>query len=157
MIRLLPVILTICAATQAFADEILPDPTRPTVDVTTSANGGAAVAASSVSASTSKGGLQSIIISPGRRAAVIDGVTIELGGKVGSATLSEVNEDYVVLRGAEGKRVVELFPGIWLHKVQQKPQIEAKPVAAKINKVVKKKKTVKKKKAAAGCENSGAN
>jgi MSHA biogenesis protein MshK len=95
------------------AIELLPDPTRPAIAVfSTSATGEAAAPASTVE----KAGLQSVVISPQHRAAVIDGVMVELGGKIGDATLVEVRENSVVLQGGQGKRVLELFSGVRLNK-----------------------------------------
>jgi hypothetical protein len=56
--------------------------------------------------------LQSIIISRTRRAAIIDGETVELGKKHGDARLTEVNEGSVVLQGAQGRQVLTLFPNV---------------------------------------------
>jgi MSHA biogenesis protein MshK len=63
-------------------------------------------------------GLQSILISKHRRAAIIDGETVELGGIHGAAKLIEVNEGNVVLRGAQGRQVLSLFPDV--SKISQK-------------------------------------
>lgn len=57
-------------------------------------------------------GLQSIIISESRRAAIIDGKTVELWAKHGNAQLIEVNQDSVVLQGAQTRRVLKLFPDV---------------------------------------------
>ena len=57
-------------------------------------------------------GLQSTIISESRRAAIIDGKTVELGEKYGNARLTEVNEGSVVLRTAQTRRVLTLFPDV---------------------------------------------
>ncbi|MDP4027641.1 MAG: hypothetical protein Q8P42_01530 [Gallionella sp.] len=86
--------------------EELTDPTRPPASIT------APVPASGVEAAPAPAGLQSIIISKNRRAAIIDGETVELGGKHADAKLIEVNEGGVVLRGAQGRQVMSLFPGV---------------------------------------------
>lgn len=88
------------------AAEELSDPTRPPASIA------APAAASGVAAAPAPAGLQSIIISGTRRAAIIDGETVELGGKHGDAKLIEVNEGNVVLRGAQGRQVLTLFPGV---------------------------------------------
>ena len=85
----------------------LPDPTRPPVivDTATAAVGQAMVPAPS--------GLQSIIHRQGAKpAAVINGVYVELGGKVGEATLERVGEDSVELRSAMGREMLYLTPGV---------------------------------------------
>jgi MSHA biogenesis protein MshK len=104
----------------AIAEE-LPDPTRPPVSIA------APVAASGVAAASAPApaGLQSIIISKTRRAAIIDGETVELGGKHGDAKLIEVNEGGVVLRSAQGRQVLTLFPDVKItgkRKTGMKPQ-----------------------------------
>lgn len=100
-------------ALPVFAIELLADPTRPAIGI--SADAGTAHAPDPAQA-VIKEGLQSVIISPKHRAAVINGAMVELGGKVGDATLVEVRESSVVLQGAQGKRVLELFPGVRLNK-----------------------------------------
>ena len=104
-----------------YAEE-LPDPTRPPASIA------APVAASSVEAAPAPAGLQSIIISKTRRAAIIDGETVELGGKHGDAKLVEVNEGSVILRGAQGRQVMTLFPDVKITGKQEtkiKPQLPA--------------------------------
>ena len=62
-----------------------------------------------------------MIIAPGRRAAIINGQTVEQGGKYGDARLVQVNEDSVVLHGPQGKQVLMLFPGVTIRKEMAKP------------------------------------
>lgn len=95
-----------------YAEE-LPDPTRPPT----------IIAIPAATAEKAQPGLQSIIISKTRRAAIIDGETVELRGKHGDATLIEVTETGVVLQGAQGRQVLTLFPNV---KIMQK-EIEATP------------------------------
>ena len=85
--------------------EELPDPTRPPARFVAPAPGGEAVP-------DQPPGLQSVIISKTRRAAIINGETVELGGKYGDAKLIEVNEGNVVLRSAQGRQVMTLFPDV---------------------------------------------
>jgi MSHA biogenesis protein MshK len=82
------------------ADQALPDPTRP-------ADAREAMAPGAPSGPV----LQSVLISPGRRVAVIDGQTVPLGGKFGAATLVAVTETGVVLREGKETRRLRLFPG----------------------------------------------
>ncbi|MDO8464487.1 MAG: hypothetical protein Q7S46_04435 [Gallionella sp.] len=96
-----------------YAEE-LTDPTRPPAII--------AIPETTAGGSPSPG-LQSIIISKNRRAAIIDGETVELRDKHGDATLIEVTESGVVLQGAQGRQVLTLFPGV---KVMQK-EIQAAP------------------------------
>jgi hypothetical protein len=86
----------------------LPDPTRPPAIVET-----APAAASAPS------GLQSIIRrEKGRSAAVINGVYVEQGGKIGDATLTRIGEDFVELRSASGRETMYLTPGIGKKKAK---------------------------------------
>lgn len=126
----------LCAAFPASAIELLSDPTRPAAGAyPATGEAGAATAPQPVI----KDGLQSVIISPQRRAAVVNGATVELGEKVGDATLVEVRESSVVLQNAQGKRVLELFPGVRMNKSEPVlPQAE-KPVAIKSKKEAKRK------------------
>jgi MSHA biogenesis protein MshK len=111
-LRILLTALLLCAPQFATA-ELLPDPTRPSIDLNSS---GAAGAAEVVPDETVPRGLQSIIISPNYRAAIINGETVSLGGKYGDSRLVEVRENSVVLQNAQGRRVLELFPKVNIRK-----------------------------------------
>ena len=89
--------------------ESLIDPTRPP---------------SELSVSGAPSDLQSIIISPKRRAAIINGQTVELGGKAGDVKLIEVKEGSVVLQGAKGRQVLTLFPNVNINKKAVLPPIK---------------------------------
>ncbi len=95
------------------AAESLPDPTRPAIDLSGGSDTGGAPAAKAAPK-----GLQTIIISPEYRAAIINGETVRLGGKSGDSTLVEVREGSVVLQNARGRRVLELFPDVSIKKNQ---------------------------------------
>lgn len=86
----------------------LADPTRPPAQALMPAVGGASgVAAPSAT------GLQSVMLNrsgKGRPAALINGEVVQLGGKVGEARLVKVEEDHVVLLGAEGREILRLMP-----------------------------------------------
>ncbi len=88
--------------------EELPDPTRPPSSIFAPAAG---VAARQPMQNLSSG-LHTIIISKTRRAAIIDGQIVELGGEHGNARLVEVNEGGVVLQRAQGRQVLTLFPDV---------------------------------------------
>lgn len=91
------------------ATEDLPDPTRPPVALMGPAD--------AVVEPPKPAGLQSVIISRSRSAAIIDGQTVELGGKYGDVRLIEVSDTGVILQGARGKRqVMTLFPGVSMSK-----------------------------------------
>ncbi|MDO8988720.1 MAG: hypothetical protein Q7U91_03720 [Sideroxyarcus sp.] len=98
--------------------EVLPDPTRPSIDLNSS---GAGSESDVVPEETAQRGLQSVIISPRYRAAIINGVTVLEGGKYGDSRLVEVRESSVVLQNAQGRRVVELFPKVSITKNRAVP------------------------------------
>lgn len=90
------------------AAESLPDPTRPAIDL----DGGSGSAEAVKPAEQPTRGLQSIIISPLLRAAVINGRTVRVGESYGGEKLIEVRENSVVLQGVRGQRVMKLFPKV---------------------------------------------
>jgi MSHA biogenesis protein MshK len=106
--------LLLCLPQIAAAEPLL-DPTRPAIDLSADAGGEAPVTAPPK-------GLQSIIISPQYRAAIINGETVRLGGKSGDSRLIEVRENSVVLQNARGRRVMELFPTVSIKKNEAEPQ-----------------------------------
>jgi len=113
------------SAMQIAAADPLPDPTRPSIDLSNGAGG----AAESTPVENVPQGLQSIIISPQYRAAIINGETVSLGGKLGDSRLVEVRENSVVLQNAHGQRVMELFPKVSIKKneaVQQESSAREK-------------------------------
>lgn len=104
------------AMTCACAEEMA-DPTRPPANILSPvADAGVVVPKAA--------GLQSIIISQGRRAAIIDGETVTLGEQHGNLKLIEVNEGNVVLSGMHKRQVLTLFPDV---KVTRKHTIQIKP------------------------------
>lgn len=89
----------------------LPDPTRPPAILEATPTATATTPAPS--------GLQSIVRrANGKAAAVINGVYVERGGKVGDATLMRIDEDSVELRSASGRETLYLTPGIGKKKVK---------------------------------------
>ena len=114
-LRMLLTTLLLCLP-QFAAAEPLPDPTRPAIDLSADAGGEEAPVAAVLK------GLQSTIISPQYRAAIINGKTVRLGGKSGDSRLVEVREDSVVLQNAQGRRVMELFPRVSVRKNEAEPQ-----------------------------------
>lgn len=102
------------AVVPAFAQG-LPDPTRPPVALSDSGQQ-AAEAAAPV--------LQSVLISPSRRLAIIDGQTVRQGEKFGASRVVKITETEVVLRGGGGNgnttQILKLFP-----------QVEKRPAASR--------------------------
>jgi MSHA biogenesis protein MshK len=56
--------------------------------------------------------LQSVLISPSHRAAIISGVMVKEGDKLGDAVLVKVAENEVVLKSAGASQVLKLYPGV---------------------------------------------
>ena len=96
----------------AALSQAINDPTRPPADVAVKAPVVEGVAAPVQQ-------LQSVIISPKRRAAIINGEVVELGGKYGDAVLTRVTEDEVVLKSGESQQVLKLYPAV--DKTKSKP------------------------------------
>ncbi len=102
------------------AAQVLTDPTRPP--------GGQAESAESVGS----GGpvLQSVMLSPSRKIAVISGEMVALGGRYGSSKLVRLSETEAVLRNGADVTVLRLYP-----LVEKRAVV---PVAAKsVNKTTK--------------------
>lgn len=108
----------IAACGQLYAED-LPDPTRPPTGVFAPVAGTGREATENRSS-----GLRTIIISGTRRAAIIDGQTVELWGEHRGAKLVEVNEGNVVLQRARSRQVLTLFPDVELtHKKSKEPLV----------------------------------
>jgi MSHA biogenesis protein MshK len=61
--------------------------------------------------------LQSVLISPARRLAVIDGSVVALGGQVGGATVVAISETEVVLKKGDERETLKFHPGVQLRPV----------------------------------------
>ncbi len=98
-------LLLMLAATPVGASEILRDPTRPPATFEPVPEG-------TVSAPASGPVLQSVLISSGRRVAIISGQTVSLGEKFGEARVVKITESEVLLRSGTALQTLKLFPGI---------------------------------------------
>ena len=56
--------------------------------------------------------LQSVLLSGGRKVAIIDGKTVPLGGMFGEARLVRISETEVTLKTGEETEVLKLYPGV---------------------------------------------
>ncbi len=90
-----------CAAT-AMAQG-LADPTRPPASLATAADSAVAT-----------GGpvLQSVMLSPGRKVAMISGQVVALGGRYGTARLVRLTDSEAVLRDGTETIVLSLYPQV---------------------------------------------
>ena len=86
-----------------------PAQTRPLVDPTRPPNVSTELA--TVQAAVEGPRLQSVLISPTRRSAVISGTAVALGGKYGDARVEQISESAVVLRFPDRRETLALLPG----------------------------------------------
>jgi MSHA biogenesis protein MshK len=94
----------VCVAVASTAvAQALRDPTRPP-----------AASAKAVAGKTEQSGwiLQSVLISPERRYAIINGEVVPVGGSIAGAELLAIAEERVTLRTPEGLRILHLFPDV---------------------------------------------
>jgi MSHA biogenesis protein MshK len=104
------------------AQKLVIDPTRPPV--------GFGSGAADTESDTAGGiRLQSVMISPTRSAAIINGVMVRLGEKYGDAVLVRVAESEVVLRSGDAQQVLKIHPGV--EKREITPVALAAPAAVK--------------------------
>ena len=54
--------------------------------------------------------LQSVLISPNRRIAIISGKTVKIGDKFGDAVVASIQDNRVVLRSGSNQEVLTLYP-----------------------------------------------
>ena len=88
---------------------VVPAQTGPLVDPTRPPNASPESAAEAVAVAGPR--LQSVLISPTRRAAVISGTAVALGGAYGGARVEDINESAVVLRYPDRRETLQLLPG----------------------------------------------
>jgi len=98
------------AAYQAHAAESLPDPTRPA-----QANGAAGQSASGAGATPV---LQSVLISPRRKVAVISGETVQVGDRIGDGRVVRIAEGEVALARDGQIQILKLFPGLEIRRTK---------------------------------------
>jgi len=100
--------LALCAPLAAA--QALRDPTRPPINFGRTGEGG------TVSRSRdAEWVLQSVLLSPERRYAIINGEVLALGGSVAGAELVAIREGEVTLRAGGTLRTVRLFPDVDMH------------------------------------------
>jgi MSHA biogenesis protein MshK len=94
--------------------QALVDPTRPPNALGTPAAPGVAAPADTVPSASV---LQSILLSPHRRLAWIDGRSVEVGDRVGEASVVAIEVDSVKLRGDDGAlTVMRLMPDVQISR-----------------------------------------
>lgn len=118
----------ICVVTaSATAAQALRDPTRP------------ATGAKAAAVRIEKSGwiLQSVLISPERRYAIINDEVVPLGGSIAGAELIAIAEERVTLRTQDGLRTIHLFPDVSRLGVADAAKRMQAPDAGKNTKVIR--------------------
>ncbi len=111
-------LILLCVAT-ASAAQTLGDPTVPPYVY------GAAVPAPRAGASGPA--LQSILLSPVRRLAVINGRMVRIGDRVGGAVVVAIEIDSVKLRRGDGISVMKLLPDLGNDRPKPAPIVSGEP------------------------------
>ena len=103
--------LACCVTAPAAGTESLSDPTRPP---------DAAYNVSARSEAPPAGPvLQSVLVSPKRKIAVISGSQVALGGKYGDFRVVKITEAEVVLHNGKDTQILKLFPQVEKHVVSR--------------------------------------
>ncbi len=100
-------VLALCAPLAAA--QALRDPTRPPINFGRTGEGGI------VRSRDAEWVLQSVLLSPERRYAIINGEVLTLGGSVAGAELVAIREGEVTLRAGGALRTIRLFPDVDMH------------------------------------------
>jgi hypothetical protein len=102
LLAFLAIALAVVPNAQGVAAEVLVDPTRPPASIVAGESGEA----------PRRPVLQSIIITPRSRAAIIDDERVQLHGKFRDAVVAQISETEVVLKSAAGIETLKMYPGI---------------------------------------------
>lgn len=90
--------------------QVLNDPTRPPPGIYSNEAAGSAAVSEPV--------LQSVMISPTERSAIIGGKTVKLGGTVGDARIIKITEGEVVLRSPSGTETLRMYPDVSIKPIE---------------------------------------
>ncbi len=104
-VRTSVLVLALSAFASSAGTENLPDPTRPPASLGVGLESGAPEADAGPR-------LQSILIAPGRRFAIVSGQTVHVGDKIGEAQVITISEGEVVLRNGKDLQTLKLFPEV---------------------------------------------
>ena len=99
------------------------DPTRPPAAILSATPGS--------DAQSGRPLLQSVMITPTARSAIIGGEQVKQGGKYGDAQVVKITENEVVLRSSTGIETLHLYPGVEMKPVVTAPPAARKPVVKK--------------------------
>jgi MSHA biogenesis protein MshK len=119
----LSVLLALLFAPAMAVAQVLNDPTRP-------ATGGAAVSdAFGEPGAAATALLQSVMITPTERSAIIGGERVKLGGKFGEARVVKITESEVVLHSVNGSEILRMYPNVSMKTVEPEQPAGKKPAA----------------------------
>jgi MSHA biogenesis protein MshK len=102
--------LSLCTCTYAQA---LTDPTRPPIDIYADPDASAQVGAPTAFT------LQSVMITPTRRTAIISGERVTLGGTYAGSRVVRITESEVVLRSSYGTETLRMYPAVAMKPARQ--------------------------------------
>lgn len=126
LLKLLALGAALAACAPLAAAQALRDPTRPPVFFGRTGDRG------TVSRSRdAEWVLQSVLLSPTRRYAIINGEVLSLGGSVAGAELVAIREGEVTLRAGGALRTVRLFPDVDMRSEAVPQAQQPKPDAAR--------------------------
>ena len=97
--------------------ETLTDPTRPPMVLNPALSG--------VPAANAGPTLQSVLVSNGRRVAIISGKEVRVNGKFGESRVVRITDTEVVLRNGREVQTLKLFPDVEKRKAQGVSRNEA--------------------------------
>jgi MSHA biogenesis protein MshK len=100
------------------AGQGMSDPTRPPASFRSGHD-------ASFQPATSGPVLQSVLVAPDRKVAVISGQTVSLGEKFGDARVVKITESEVTLTGSNGMQTLKLFPGVEIHEASNRKRPQA--------------------------------
>jgi MSHA biogenesis protein MshK len=104
-------LVLLLAVGQPAAGQELVDPTRPPNSPAPGAQDGAPAGTQ----------LQSVLIAPGRRIAIINGKSVALGDTLGESKVVKITETEVVLQKGDETEVLKMFPGVDKQSVKRRP------------------------------------
>lgn len=117
------VVMAAMIATSPLLAQVMNDPTRPPASVLAGTAGDDGQAAGPL--------LQSVMISPTERSAIISGERVKQGGTYGDARIIRITDNAVVLRSAGGMETLLLYPDVEIKPVRpaavSTPRLARKP------------------------------
>ena len=124
--QLLAVGATLAVCVPIASAQSLRDPTRPAFFTGRTGEGGIVTRGRDA-----EWVLQSVLLSPERRYAIINGEVLALGGSVGGAELVAIREGEVTIRTGGALRTLRLFPDVDVHRGPPQPGAARPPTKAK--------------------------